>query len=332
MRSARTRSVVVFLLLSVVIGLAAPALAGNRRHDRPDNWYLGLAEFYPSVGFVNTTTHYASGVLIAPEWVLTAAHVCDVAEDKPTTVTFDGTAYTVDGIYRYADFDYNPWAGNDIGLFHLESTVEGIRPATRYRGYRELGQTAVISGYGLSGTGLQPNTITDFRQRAGTNRVDLLLEGETELSGLLMVDFDKPRDRTESLWDPAVPSLMEFLPSRGDSGGGLFLWGQLAGIISFGHVEDGTADCDYGDAVGLTRVSPFNGWIDEIIYGSEAPAGPGPWPWPWRRRFCDQDADPAGTGLGDGEAFSFLVVPEPATIGLLAAGALALLRRNRKRQ
>jgi secreted trypsin-like serine protease len=55
---------------------------------------------------------------------------------------------------------------------------------------------------------------------------------------------------------------LEFLIASGDSGGGLFLDGKLAGINSFVSAEDGKTNSSYGDESGHTRISLYREWIE----------------------------------------------------------------------
>ena len=58
---------------------------------------------------------------------------------------------------------------------------------------------------------------------------------------------------------------MEFLIASGDSGGGMFINGKLAGINSFVTAADGTTNSDYGDECCHTRISIFAKWIKDHI-------------------------------------------------------------------
>ena len=82
------RSQRIAIAVVIIVCVALPALAGTIRHDREDAQYLDLASEYPSVGQIvgrgmwegppgvsRKYSFFASGTLIAPDWVLTAAHV-----------------------------------------------------------------------------------------------------------------------------------------------------------------------------------------------------------------------------------------------------------------
>jgi hypothetical protein len=61
----------------------------------------------------------------------------------------------------------------------------------------------------------------------------------------------------------AFPTEFEGNVSPGDSGGGVFLEGQLVGIVSFQAQLDGSQNAAYGDLSGATRLSLYEDWIFE---------------------------------------------------------------------
>ena len=61
------------------------------------------------------------------------------------------------------------------------------------------------------------------------------------------------------------PTELEFLISHGDSGGGLFIDGQLAGINSSVLSKDGKTDSNYGDESCHTRISRYKDWLDDVM-------------------------------------------------------------------
>lgn len=330
MRLRKWRRLAVSALICTWAALASEGFAGIRRHDKPDRRHVTLGRAQPSVGFIDAGDFSGSGVLIDPEWVLTAAHLVDGSPVNPQ-ITFDGTTYyQAADCYVHEKWDWNLLLGYDIALLHLDERVRGVRPAARYRGDGELGARAVTAGYGCTGTGLTGAVTYDGRKRAGTNRVDALklMVGAPDI--LLMMDFDNPDDPADSYYDPAEPLRLEFLPSYGDSGGGLFLRGELAGIISAGFASGHEPAGYYGELVGCTRVSAFNDWIDGFIGG---PTGPQPLPphpgGPHADAGFDRDFAATATQYANGLSARPLSIPEPTTLGLLAVGAIALLRRRR---
>src|SRR4051794_25529176 len=93
--------------LAAVGSTAAPALAITIRDDRPDSQYLALAgdAKYKSVGRITWPGFLASGVVISPKWVLTAAHVVDSADSH--TFFVNGVNYN-----EVQHFAHPSWTAN----------------------------------------------------------------------------------------------------------------------------------------------------------------------------------------------------------------------------
>lgn len=116
---------------------------------------------------------------------------------------------------------------------------------------------------------------------------------------------------------------------------------------SFGiSAPDGTADADFGDRSGHTRVSLYVDWINHIINpglggggndgGGGGKNGGGPPSWAGggknKSRLALLDVSDAMFLRADGFALSGSAVPEPSTAaaGVLAFGALAMCSRRRR--
>ena len=285
---------------SVRLGLICFALAvglfctvqnssgGVRRDDVADSEFLNLAAsaLYQSVGkftySVGSGSYIASGVLISPEWVLTAAHV--TAGNNFIGGGISNLNFSLDtegGVLSFAAAEWlthpgwastsgNLWSGYDIGLVRLSSSVTAVQAASLYLQETMNVQTGTIVGYGSTGTGLTGyNAVTAGTKRAGQNMIDAQGAGFPISSNLLFVDFDQPGVPAESLVGDDTPLALEYLAAPGDSGGGLFITQNsqtfLVGVTSFiwGY-QDETANADYGDLAGFTSTTAYAGWISSV--------------------------------------------------------------------
>lgn len=345
------------MLASVAAGVACCAswaAAGTIRDDVNPQQYvaLGASPAYSAVGeldvdvFLDGQPAVGSATLIAPNWVLTAAHVVEAGHGVRFLI--GGQTYTASRWVANQKYDGNLIRGYDIALVQLSQPVTNIAAAQIYRGHREFGLTGTFVGVGRTGTGLTGDTTDDRIKRAGTNVIDgtlrrdskdrlQLLQKVKRSSRTFAVDFDQPGNPATNHFGSATPTALEYLISRGDSGGPVFIddptdsIGEVvAGIHSFGEILDERDDSSYGDMTGHTRVSAFAKWIDKVTTSER-----------YQRKL--HFITPTEPNLTTGEFFptsaraigpvmAVATVPEPGTRSAAAIMLLGmcLLRRRRK--
>jgi hypothetical protein len=191
----------------------------------------------------------ASAVAISPRFVLTAAHVVNNAKHCGIHVN-NADVIIVKNFICHKDFD-GQFGKADIALCYLEKELDLKFYPSLYDKEDEVGKVCCISGYGLTGTFKSGQSISDGKRRAGSNIID-------SISKDLLIctpSIDGSVDKTS----------LEYIICSGDSGGGLFIDGKLAGINSCVMSVGKAPMSVYGDEAGHTRISKFLPWILESI-------------------------------------------------------------------
>ena len=262
-------SATVAVALFLAAGVSS-SRGGTRRHDVAESEYIALAAQpdYQAVGLVSCPSINASGVLVADNYVLTAAHVGQASGSMTFTLPSDD--YLRAWKVIHPDWTGDIAAGNDLALIRLSTLVLDEQPAEFYTATDERRQTGVVVGFGRGGTGLTGASGPVGTKRAGENVWDKLGSYLGYSNDILLADFDNPDDPwpfSDNWFGRTQPLDKEYLVAEGDSGGGMFLSDgeqqKLAGIASFitWTPLDGVGDSDYGDAMGVVRISSHHDWL-----------------------------------------------------------------------
>lgn len=252
--NVKTLLLLTVLFATPVLAVAHPIIM---RHDRADTAYRDLgARYAGALCEVRVEdgrgVRVALGTLIAPRWVLTAAHVAQGMQPGHV-IRFDGQDYPV------ARVTLQPkWEGqeHDLALIYLQTPVAGAQPLPLYRWDDEAGQQIIFVGSGMTGNGQTGPTGEDGIIRGATNRVN-----EVGPEWLNFV-FNAPDT-------PGVTDL-EGISGPGDSGGpGILLRAgtpYLAGVSSGQDAgPTGGKAGRYGVIEYYTRVSHYLEWIERTM-------------------------------------------------------------------
>lgn len=264
-------------VFAVLLFCCSPIHAGVIRSDVPDSSYtsLGANSQYASAGKITfgNNSDWASGVLVAGDWMLTAAHVVrsNAVNNTPGNVLFavGGNTYSADQIILNPGYvSATPENGNDIALVHLSSVVTNVTPVALYTGLSEVGEIGTYVGFGRTGNGtIGLDGSYTSQLRGGTQAIDLTGNqfSSSWSSNLLLSDFDSPTNPGFSSWGSATPTPLEYLPADKDSGSPLYIEDggitYLAGVVSFALFNSDGIQFGYGDGVAATRISGHAAWL-----------------------------------------------------------------------
>jgi S1-C subfamily serine protease len=230
--------------------LCSSAIAGSLHESIEDEKYLEFGNKFDCVVQLEiyekspNIMSLGSGVIINNNWILTSAH--GLTNTNKVIAIIDNNRYQSTKIIPHKDF--KAYEGKyDIALVKVPHIKNFDKFPTLNTDTDLLQRNVMIAGFGLvcraNDTSEQKY---DGKRRAGSNT-------SIDLEDHMIICEMNSNDYSE----------LEFLLNSGDSGGGLFLKGDLAGINSCIIATDGKADGSYGDKSGHTRVDLFLDWIRE---------------------------------------------------------------------
>lgn len=263
------------LLLLLLLAASSTASGIVIRNDVDDSEYRVPTSDFPALVDMPGEGH---GVLIAPQWVITAAHVLPWHSEN-MQVAVDGTPRAVERVVVHPGYKAPPQglidqamatgeavlilvllaSSDDIALVKLTQPVTDIVPVAIYKGNDEANRIVKIVGKGATGTG------ANGHDPRGPNRTELrrAFNRITSAHGRWFCHvFDEPSS--------ALP--LEGVGGNGDSGGPALIqvddrW-LLAGVSAWkllpGDVRTARPG-RYGQTSCNVRLSHYVEWIESVI-------------------------------------------------------------------
>lgn len=247
----RTTVTMIFILFF------SSVFAGTIRHDVPDSQYTEFGKkFYCVKQLVTTTklegsTEYglASCVILNKHWIITAGHIPHGRRVDNIKVMHNGKAHLINKFIVHKDFD-EKGRESDIALgFCKKGFGDDVMKPKIYQKKINIGDKCSAAGFGYYGTMNNGAGIMDNKLRGGSNIISERRNDAVLING--------SKDSTQTT--------LEWLPNVGDSGGGLFVDGSLAGITSYVIGMDGKANSTYGDKGAFTEIYPYLQWINSYV-------------------------------------------------------------------
>lgn len=244
-------------------GFSISSVAGTIDPQVSDSKYLSYGQRHKCVARIggdneslsskNSKARFnASAVVVRPRIVITAAHVVDGGSNIWVSVG-DQKSNVISAIHltKWKHEDVGPY---DIAVCLLDKDIKLDFYPKLYSKKDEMGKVCSISGYGITGTHRSGAIKKDYKKRAGSNIIDNKL-----FNGMLVCSIKEGPHTT-----------LEFLISQGDSGGGLFIDGMLAGINSSIMKPVGQkSKSTYNTESCHTRISLHKEWLEKAIKALE---------------------------------------------------------------
>lgn len=260
----------VFLTL-LVVSFSANAIV--IRADVKDSTYRVPAAEFPALVDMPGEGH---GVLIAPQWVITAAHAV-TWQSEIKQVTINGISRAVERLQIHPGYKKPPqklldqslatwdWtlfrimlsSSDDVALVKLAQPVTDVSPVVIYKRDNEYGQIIKILGKGATGNGVSGYEFSSSHRTELRRAYNKVTSADDRW---LCYIFDSPPD--------ALP--IEGGSGSGDSGGPVLIQVEndwlLAGLTSWSDPQSAIRTPGrYGQISCNVRLSHYQDWIQNVI-------------------------------------------------------------------
>jgi hypothetical protein len=237
---------------------------------------------FAGVAAISINGSIYSGVVIAPQYILTAGHVVAAGSAAAMQVTLNpGPSPWTSGVLAATAYPTFSFPYDDLGILQLATPVPaGVPVYPLYSGPLQTGLILWLAGYGASGNGTTGVSIgpTAAVKRSGRNTLDALattLDNSGSTSRFFEYDFDGPSG-TGPLGGPTLGNAVETMVAYGDSGGPAFIAVgaslQVLGINTFAATTAPNQPVTYtfGEiGGGIVAADPrFAAWLQTTTQGT----------------------------------------------------------------
>lgn len=261
------------ILLFTLLAVSFSSSAIVTRHDIDDAKYQLQAAEFPALADMPGEGH---GVLIAPQWVITAAHAI-TWQSEINQITISGKSRAVQRIVIHPGYKAPPqqlfeqalatwdWtlfrvllaSSDDIALLKLADPITDVSPVAIYNSNDEFGQIIKVIGKGATGNGVAGYEFSSSHRTELRRAYNKVSSADDRWFCYM---FDNPTDALA----------LEGGSGSGDSGGPVLIEAEkewlLAGLTSWTDLQStNRTPGRYGQISCNVRLSHYKKWIETVI-------------------------------------------------------------------